>query len=145
MERISDKHSPRVDDELKHELLPLTQGAPVGSRADEARELEGPGGGEPAASAHVLQLAVTGPAAVASRRELVRHLHASWFPCDRTTLLEGASREDAPDEILALLEALPEGRRFRTMYEVWGALGGDTDDVPSEVAHREGRVHRQDS
>lgn len=144
MERNSDKHSPRVDDELKHELSPLLQGAGGESRAGEDRELEGPSDGEPAASAHVLQLSVTGPDAVATRRELARHLHASWFPCDRATLLSGAARDDAPEEILALLEALPERQQFGTMYDVWGALGGDTDDVPSEVAHRRGRIHRHD-
>src|SRR5438270_13264847 len=41
MERSSDKHAPRVDDELKHELRSIVQGSPVEARADEAPEQEG--------------------------------------------------------------------------------------------------------
>ena len=43
MERGSDKHSPRLDDELDHETRSLQQGAPVESRVEEHREQEGPG------------------------------------------------------------------------------------------------------
>ena len=43
MERGSDKHGPRVDEELDHETRSLRQGAPVESRVEEHREQEGPG------------------------------------------------------------------------------------------------------
>jgi hypothetical protein len=37
LERGSDKHGPRVDDELDHETRSLRQGAPVESRVEEHR------------------------------------------------------------------------------------------------------------
>lgn len=47
MERRSDKHSPRADEELQKETLSLEQGSPNEARAEEFREQEGPGEGEP--------------------------------------------------------------------------------------------------
>jgi hypothetical protein len=43
VERGSDKHGPRLDDQMEHDVRPLLQGAPVEARATEAREQEGPG------------------------------------------------------------------------------------------------------
>ena len=40
MERSSDKHGSRLDEELKRELSSLVKGSPVESRAAEAREQE---------------------------------------------------------------------------------------------------------
>ena len=51
MERGSDKHSPRIDDGLAHDTRPLTQGAPMESRADEARQQEGAADDEPTTDA----------------------------------------------------------------------------------------------
>ena len=47
MERGNSKHSGRLDDEMRHETEPLTQGAPAEARAEEHLEKEGPGDGEP--------------------------------------------------------------------------------------------------
>jgi hypothetical protein len=47
MERGSDKHSSRVDDEMEKETSSVTHGSPVESRADEARMKEPPGDEEP--------------------------------------------------------------------------------------------------
>ena len=47
MERGSDKHSPRIDDEMHHEVRSLEQGAPVEARVEEFREQEGPGDDQP--------------------------------------------------------------------------------------------------
>jgi hypothetical protein len=48
MERGSDKHSPRVDDEMERETRSMTQGSPVEARSEESRMKEPPGDGEPA-------------------------------------------------------------------------------------------------
>jgi hypothetical protein len=48
MERGSDKHSPRLDDEMELETSSLTRGSPVESRSDESRMKEPPGDEEPA-------------------------------------------------------------------------------------------------
>lgn len=47
MERGSDKHAPRVDDEMERETRSMTQGSPIEARAEEGRLKEGPGDGEP--------------------------------------------------------------------------------------------------
>lgn len=47
MERGSDKHSPRLDDEMDHETRSMTQGSPIEARADEARMKEPAGEEEP--------------------------------------------------------------------------------------------------
>jgi len=40
MERGSDKHGPLVDEEMKEEVRPIEQGAPVPSRVEDEREIE---------------------------------------------------------------------------------------------------------
>jgi hypothetical protein len=47
MERGSDKHSPRVDEEMDRETASITRGSPIEARSDEARMKEPPGDGEP--------------------------------------------------------------------------------------------------
>jgi hypothetical protein len=129
MERSSDKHAPRVDDELKHELQSLVQGSPVEARANESREQEGPADGEPTPDA-----LLTGgrPGAtpdalthdeVEARTELARHLQPSVFPADRTALIDSARASGASDDLIGSLEELPDGT-FDHMEAVWEALGG---------------------
>ena len=47
MERGSDKHAPRVDEEMDRETRSMTQGSPIEARTDEARMKEPPGENEP--------------------------------------------------------------------------------------------------
>ena len=47
MERGSDKHSPRVDDEMANETSSITKGPPIEARADEARMKEPAADDEP--------------------------------------------------------------------------------------------------
>jgi hypothetical protein len=47
MQRGSDKHTPRLDDELDHETRSMTQGSPIEARAAEERMKEPPGDEEP--------------------------------------------------------------------------------------------------
>jgi hypothetical protein len=55
LERGSDKHSPRVDEELDHETRSLQQGAPLESRVEEFREQEGPGEDQPTPESRVTE------------------------------------------------------------------------------------------
>src|SRR3954452_340970 len=102
MERGSDKHTPRVDEELKHDTDSLTHGSPVEARADEGREQEGAADEEPTPDA-----LLTGdrPTAdpdtlthdeVEARTELARHLEPSVFPADRAALVASAQHLQAP-------------------------------------------------
>jgi hypothetical protein len=121
MERGSDKHGRRVDEEMKHETRGLEQGAPVEPRAEESRQQEAAGEGQPAPDAHPLV-----ETDAEARADLARHLEPSVFPADRRALLSSASGQGAPDEVMGTLQQLPEGRTFRTLEEVWEALGGRT-------------------
>jgi hypothetical protein len=129
MERSSDKHGPRLDDELKQELRSIVQGSPVEARASEAREQEGPADGEPTPDALLTgDRALATPDAlshdeVEARTELARHLEPSAFPADRDALVASARRSGASDELVDRLATLPDGT-FDHLEAVWEALGG---------------------
>jgi hypothetical protein len=131
LERGSDKHSPRLDEELDHETRSLQQGSPVESRVEEFREQEGPGDGQPTPDARL-----TGGRATAAsldlddaeaRADIARFLTPSAFPADRETLLADAEDHHAPEAVLERLRALPEGRAYENVQDVWGALGGTVE------------------
>jgi Protein of unknown function (DUF2795) len=128
LERGSDKHSPRVDEEMDHETRSLQQGAPVESRVEEHREQEGPGDGQPTPDARL-----TGGRATAAsldlddaeaRADIARFLSPSAFPADREALVADAEGHQATAEVLERLQALPAGRAYENVQDVWAALGG---------------------
>ena|SRR5205085_2791586 len=129
MERSSDKHAPRVDDELKHDTSSLVHGSPVEARATEAREQEGPAEGEPTPDALLTGEAPSptpdalGHDEVEARAELARHLQPSVFPADRATVVASARRMGAADDVVERLRRLPDGT-FDHVEAVWEALGG---------------------
>ena len=129
MERGSDKHSPRVDEELEHETRSLEQGAPVESRVEEHREQEGPGDDQPTPSA-LLTGGRTGSLDLddaEARADIARFIDPSTFPTDREGLLSNAEANHAPDAVLERLQALPGGRTYQGMPDVWAALGGTVE------------------
>jgi hypothetical protein len=128
MERGSAHHAPRVDDELAQESAPILHGSVLGGRDREDLEPEAPteeeqlavpepGGFEPGAD-------VPAHADVLARSELARWLLPSAFPARAATLATVASKQGAPDEVVAPLVALPATRIFETVGELWEALGG---------------------
>jgi hypothetical protein len=131
LERGSDKHGPRVDDELDHETRSLQQGAPVESRVEEHREQEGPGEGQPVPDARL----AGGRATAASldlddaetRADIARFFTPSVFPADREALLADAEGNHATEEVLERLRALPAGRAYENVQDVWSALGGTVE------------------
>ena len=131
MERGSDKHSPRVDEQLEHDTRSLTQGAPVESRVEEHREQEGPGEDQPTPDARL-----TGGRATAAsldlddaetRADIARFLNPSSFPADREALLADAEANHAPAGVTERLQALPAGRSFENVQDIWSALGGTVE------------------
>lgn len=89
----------------------------MSSRAEDFREQEGAGEDEPDTDSRLN----IGPAE--ARADLARHLQPGAFPADRSRLLESAREVHAPDDVLELLEQVPEGREFATVQDVWEALG----------------------
>ena len=135
MERGSDKHGRRLDEELKHDTNSLVHGSPVESRASAAREQEGPADGEPTSDALLTE---GRPGAnpdtlshdeIEARTELGRHLQPSIFPADRAEIVASARRMEASDDLVARLSQLPDGT-FDHLEAVWEALGGRVEFRP---------------
>lgn len=106
---------------MERETQSLVRGAPTESRADEARQKEPPGDGEPAPDTHVTSDAIE------LRSHLAVSLRPSAFPGDRERLVAVAEEEFADDAAMAMLRALPPDREFRNVEDVWVALGGETE------------------
>ena len=129
MERGSDKHSPRVDEQLDHETRSLQQGSPIESRVEEFREQEGPGDDQPTPEPRLHQ-GRTGSLDLddaEARSDIARYLDRAAFPADREGLLANAEANNAPDQVLERLQALPGGRTYRSLPDVWSALGGTVE------------------
>jgi hypothetical protein len=129
LERGSDKHSPRVDEELDHETRSLQQGAPIESRVEEFREQEGPGEDQPTPEPRLSE-GQTGSLDLddaEARSDIARYLDPSAFPADREGLVANAEANNAPEAVLERLQALPAGRTYEAMPDVWAALGGTVE------------------
>jgi hypothetical protein len=149
MERQSNLHSPRVDDELEHETSSLTRGAPVEARADESRLMEDAGDGEPVSQSIVGELqdaeggdeiaAGLSRGEVIARSELAIHLRPSIFPAGRDAILECAEEENAPTDLLGQLRGIPH-RSYANVQEVWEALGGKREEGSGHVVQDDPHV-----
>ena len=129
MERGSDKHSPRVDEQLEHDTRSLTQGAPVESRVEEFREQEGPGEDQLTPEPRLTE-GRTGSQDLddaEARSEIARYLDPSAFPADREGLVANAEANNAPEAVLERLQALPAGRTYEAMPDIWAGLGGTVE------------------
>ena len=51
----------------------------------------------------------------------------TWNGATRNTVLALTRRRRAPGDVLAGLDRLPDGTTFRTVNEVWPALGHDNE------------------
>ncbi|HEX8134970.1 MAG TPA: DUF2795 domain-containing protein [Actinomycetes bacterium] len=127
-ERGSDKHGPRLDDDLHDDTRSLEQGAPVEARVEEEREQEGPADDQPTPDARLSGGRATAASLdlddAEARADLARFLNPSGFPADREALLADATGNQAPAVVLERIQALPAGRTFQNVQEVWVALGG---------------------
>ena len=123
-QRRSDKHNPRIDEELDQETASLTHGAPVVSRSrgdlrqeDPADDSSATPGPAPAAP-HGMT-----PEGVDLRAELAQSLRPGAFPAHRDRLIEVARAEEAPQWVIAALGSLPADRRFEVVEQISEAIG----------------------
>ncbi|HTF07740.1 MAG TPA: DUF2795 domain-containing protein [Asanoa sp.] len=128
MERGNAKHSPRVDDEMAHEVDGIVKGT-AGGRSEEFREAEPAGDDQPEASmvpegddGSGVPQGMTSED-VESRSRLGRFINRSVLPADRDHLRRAAEENEAPDDVLAEIDRLPTGVQFQTVSEAWAALG----------------------
>jgi hypothetical protein len=128
----STKHSPRVDDELEHEMQGMLR-AERQTRAEEWREVEPSAEGDPDVDSDPSGTLVGGTPvgmdadAVAARTELARWLDRADFPASGPQLVEAARDHRATDAVVAELERLPEGETFERVGDVVRALGYPTE------------------
>lgn len=132
MERGSDKVSPRVDDELKHETQGLIRSGHQ-THAEEWMEAEPSGEDQPDVDLDPEGTLTGGTPAgmkgtdVEGRSELARFVGKAPYPVVREQLIELAVEHQAPDRVVDLVKRLPSGRTFETLNEVWETLGGHVE------------------
>jgi hypothetical protein len=128
----STKHSPRVDEELEHELQGMLR-SEHSTRAEEWREVEPSAEGDPDIDANPDGTLVGGTPvgmdadAVVARTELARWLDRADFPSTGPGLVEAARDHRAPDAVVAELEKLPDGDTYERIGDVVRALGYPTE------------------
>jgi hypothetical protein len=132
VERGSDKHAARLDEDLKHATRSIVQGS-TEARADESREQEGPADGEPTPDSRLAgglrqaNGAFPTDEELEARTDLARHLDPSLFPATRDALAARAEANFAPDWVLDALSALPPDQTFANTEAVWESLGGSRE------------------
>jgi hypothetical protein len=137
MERGSDKHSPRIDENLERDTRSLIQGSSGEARADEGRLQEGAADDEPTTDALLSgdlhpeqsQEALLDHDEAEARSRLAAHLRPSIWPADREALVACATELNAPPSIVDQLRSLPDGT-FTHTEAVWEALGGKVESRP---------------
>jgi hypothetical protein len=131
MERGNSKHGPRLDEEMEREVRGLLQGQPGSSRAEEWHDPEPSGEDQPEAAEFPepgqdrpggTPSGITAPG-TEQRARFAGYLNRSLFPADRDGLRRAAVANNAPDDVLAVLDRLPDGE-FPNLAAVWDAAGG---------------------
>ncbi|WP_432828170.1 DUF2795 domain-containing protein [Dactylosporangium sp. CA-092794] len=112
MQRGNTKHGAVLDDRLQREAVDEVR------RVDPEGEGTRTGGAPPGMTADDVE----------ARSNLGRYIPKASLPGDRDDLIAGASEMNAPDEVLTVLERLPEGQVYDTVNQVWAALGGRNED-----------------
>jgi hypothetical protein len=89
---------------------------------------------EPPADDEPLPDAVVSVDDVERRSILATSLRPSAFPGNRDRLLAVATEEHAADQVMEWLRALPAGREFVNVQDVWETLGGRPEERERHVA-----------
>ncbi len=132
MERGSDKHSPRQDDALAHEVEGMMR-AGRSTRAEEWRDAEPSGEDQPDVDL-VPGGTTTGGTPegmtaedVERRSALAQVLGRHLYPATREEIVSAAQQGQAPGAVMTDLARLPGDREYRNVQEVWEALGGGVE------------------
>jgi uncharacterized protein DUF2795 len=128
MDRGSNKHSARVDEQLSAEVRGVVQGV-AGSRAQEWKMPEPSGEDQPEVTVVPDDDYGRGEPDGVGNAEAERfsrfasYIGRAAFPGDRRALLRSAADLDAPDDVVGALRRLPGGTTYRNVTEVWTAFG----------------------
>ncbi|MDX6288170.1 MAG: hypothetical protein QOG53_3655 [Frankiales bacterium] len=132
MERGSDKHGPRLDDELAHETEGLVR-AGRSTHAEEWKDPEPSGEDQPDADRVPNATLVGGtppgmtPDDIEGRAELATYIGKEAYPAVRAQLIDLVIDRNAPDSIIDLVKNLPSDREFHNVNEIWAAVGGQVE------------------
>ena len=129
MERGNSKHSPRLDEQMEHEVEGMMT-AERPTRAEEWKEAE-PAGEDQADPGRLGEPADRQPGVppgmtiedVELRAEVAEHLPRSVFPADESALLGHLVDTNAPDRLQQLIRQLPSGQTYENVGDVVRALG----------------------
>lgn len=126
IDRGSSKHGPRLDDQMAFEV----KGE---GRIEEWREPEPSGDDQPDVSWTPQGHHGTdtpddkNPDRREERARVGAYVPRDVFPADRAALLERASADNAPDEVIDVLSQLPPDVTYPGPPELWMALGLHSD------------------
>jgi hypothetical protein len=135
MERGNNKHSPRLDEEMEHEVQGMMK-AERPTHAEEWKEAEPAGEdqpdpgrlGEPADRQAAPPPGMTNDE-VELRSRLAGFLKPrSTFPADVSGLLDAMADTNAPDRFVQLVRQLPTGVVYEGLPDVLAALGLHEED-----------------
>jgi Protein of unknown function (DUF2795) len=132
MERGSDKHSARLDEEMGHEVQGLLKAGRT-THAEEWKSPEPSGEDQPDVDRSPDGTMVGGvpdgltEADIEGRSELATYLGKEVWPATGQQLHDVAHGRSAPDAVLARLAALPPGRTFTNLQQVWTQLAGGAE------------------
>jgi hypothetical protein len=134
MERGNSKHSPRMDEQLDHEVQGFMR-AERPTRAEEWKEAEPVGEDQidPGAFGTPEDRQPAAPPGMTNkdvelRSQIAAALTRSAFPNDESGLLAHLVDSDAPDRLRQLISQLPSGQVFQNVGEVVEALGLHKED-----------------
>jgi len=129
MERGSDKHSPRLDEAMEHEVQGLVTSGHQ-THAEDWKTAEPSGEDQPDVD-RVPDGTRSGgvpegmsEADVSRRSELAGYLGKEVWPATGAQLHEVARGRQAPDAVLEQLARLPAGRVFDNLQDAWSTLDG---------------------
>jgi hypothetical protein len=129
MQRGSDRHGQRLDEELGREAAGVRTGSSA-THAEEDHSAEPSGEDQPdverAPEGTMGGGASEGLTAeqVEQRSEIARWLDRSHYPAVREVLIGDAIDNHAPDAVIAALKRLPSGREYANTEALWEALTG---------------------
>jgi hypothetical protein len=132
MERGSDLHNPRLDEQLQHETEGLIRSG-HSTHAQEWKDPEPSGEDQPDADLAPGDTLTGGtpagmtPEDVEGRAELASYIGKDAYPMVRAQLIDLVMERNAPDRVIDLVKGLPSDRQFHNVNEIWTAVGGHTE------------------
>jgi hypothetical protein len=128
MERGSDKHGPRLDEHLAHEVSGLTA-ANRSTHAEEWKDPEPSGEDQPDVDRAPNGTLVGGtpqgisPDQVGLRSEVAAALGKEVWPATGAALVRQAEANSAADHVVDLLSRLSPEERYENLQDAWTSLG----------------------